>query len=88
VVEIAQVAPFGCRWTLGVGLGNVREPPTLSNGIKQFLGPMLRLSYLGRARRLWRGNQYFAKANLFWYPDPERGIGLGVVTEGYAQDKS
>ena len=65
VVEIAQVAPFGCRWTLRVGFGDVREPAALSNGIKQFLGLMLRLAYLGRARRLWRGNQYFAKANLF-----------------------
>jgi hypothetical protein len=38
VVEIAQVAPFGCRWTLRVGFGDVREPAALSNGINQFLG--------------------------------------------------
>ena len=64
MVEIAQVAPFGCRWTLGVGFGDVREPAALSNGIKQFLGLMLRLAYLGRARRIGGGdNQYFAKAD-------------------------
>jgi hypothetical protein len=50
VVEIAKVAPFGCRWTLGVGFGDVREPAALSNGTKQFLGLRLRLAYLGTAK--------------------------------------